>query len=184
MGTPSKDNLAYIPLKSNIAYVRTEVGVFYVNKNKQECNQIPLDQNQLKEFDSYLQPKKVSKSLTIDQLNKITHMTGHSIAKDGCDLIRTASIPDKNNLKDLPIRSYSAYVRSQDKLFYVDKIKKECREIKIDNKQRQEFDKQLKSTDTAITLSQEKLTIAQSITKHQRDTKKADVWVYGLSVVV
>ena len=54
--------------------------------------------------------------------------------KQQCNLLVTSTVPEeKNNFKNLALRSNTAYVRSGKKLFYVDKTEEKCTPIDLVN---------------------------------------------------
>lgn len=95
-----------------------------------------------------------------------------------CDLVSILSPPTKEVIDEIETYTYSnldgigtysnaAYVRNGDKLFYINKIKKECIEIKLDKSRLEEFDNKMQFDDKKIqSLSENQLQLITSITGH------------------
>lgn len=87
--------------------------------------------------------------------------------KDEAEVVKNAL-----QQKQLPIKSESAYVRINNKLFYVNKTTEECNEVKLDTQNNvnilKEFDKILNPTTQARALTSEEAAKITSLTGHTR----------------
>jgi CubicO group peptidase (beta-lactamase class C family) len=91
----------------------------------------------------------------------------------GCDLVSISTSPNKSTLDTLPIQSNSAYIRSSDRLFYVDKTNKICSELSISKATLESFDKELSPANEARTLSENELQKITSMTGHTQSNFSA-----------
>jgi hypothetical protein len=90
-----------------------------------------------------------------------------------CDLIRMSSTPILNLLNELPIHSNSAYVRVNNQLFYINKRRSTCNEVKDDKSNSnmlQNFDMEMKTHELGFgvprTLSDDELKRIAFITSY------------------
>lgn len=83
-----------------------------------------------------------------------------------CDLILISTPLTQDNLNKFPIRSNEAYVRSEDKLFYVNKATKKIVEVSHDAQMLKKFDEEMKPSSTAITLTKTQLFKITELTGH------------------
>lgn len=83
----------------------------------------------------------------------------------GCDLLLISPFPDMEALKKL-ITSQAAYVRSDDKLFYINIYNNQCVEIPLEQIQRDQFDEKLSPNKQPKSLSNDQLKLICSITGH------------------
>ncbi len=105
-------------------------------------------------------------NLTSQGLDLLYGIYGRTIGlKEKCDLLKSNSLPSLKTLEDLPMISKAAYVRFENKLFYVNKSSKECKEKKLLDKV-ELFDTHLKLTDEVRTLSRKELNDIAMFTKH------------------
>jgi hypothetical protein len=107
-------------------------------------------QRALRDTDSHMW-RMMLKYLTKDEAAK---QLQELESKVGCDLIVMNSPPDKNNLNMLPILSTAAYIRYEDKLFYINKLKHECVELTVDI---MKFDSSFKPTELLFKTDLEKI---------------------------
>lgn len=83
-----------------------------------------------------------------------------------CDLVLMKTPFDENKLSDLPIKSSMAYIRTQRKLFYVDKTESKCTELKITENNLNKFDRDLKPSENPRSLSGKDMHTLEWITGH------------------
>jgi hypothetical protein len=81
----------------------------------------------------------------------------------GCDLVLMFSPFDEKKIDDLLIISSTAYVRSRDDLFYVNKAKKEYIKVELTPEQLKTFDLEMEPAIGAITLTKKQLQKITSI---------------------
>lgn len=96
----------------------------------------------------------------------------------GCDLMRRETPPTVETLQALPTHSNEAYVRTGDKLFYINKTDKKCEEIRCDDMTK--IDSLMDPKGVAKTLSRDEMEIITAITKQATDFKeKVNVIIDG-----
>lgn len=89
----------------------------------------------------------------IGVMETIMDFLGVDVYKNVCSLILTLSPPNKDTLSTLPVKSNTAYVRSGDQLFYINKRKNECIEFKIEKDKLKQLDEAMKPTNEARILA-------------------------------
>jgi hypothetical protein len=96
-------------------------------------------------------------------------MTRLNKDSEECSLLSISSPPQKEKLSSLPIKSNLGYLRVEGEnhqLFYINKEKKECTEIKIDGETLLLFDENMKPTKKARIVSKEELNDITLLTGH------------------
>ena len=87
-----------------------------------------------------------------------------------CELVVMPSLPQEGAFKDYGIQSNAAYIRCEDKLFYVNKLNKEC--LPLTNVKLNEFDSQLQPSETARILSLDEISKISWLAKHAHKRPK------------
>jgi len=98
-------DLTKLPGESKFAYVLVEDNYFYVNKIENTCLRLKLDKKQLILLNSALSPndKKISRELSVNELESVSSITGHFHIK----------IKNQRTAEEMPITFLSKGIRSQ-----------------------------------------------------------------------
>ena len=93
----------------------------------------------------------------------------YDIKPKGAEVLLMASPPSVETLNVLPIKSDTAYVRTGDQLFYVNKAKNKCIEIAMDAAKLRVFDDEIKPAAVARSLLKHETEKVTEITAHTPD---------------
>lgn len=74
---PALNSISNLKIRSNAAYIRCEKKLFYVNKDKNICEEIALTDKQRVKFDTILNPTKNLRTLSEKQLQTVESLTDH-----------------------------------------------------------------------------------------------------------
>jgi len=101
----------------------------------------------------------------------------------GCDLVLMSSPPTQQSLDELQIKSNAAYILCDNKLFYVNKNKKECNEIELSVEKLNLFKDRMQPTNEVITLNAAQLKEVESITGHAHQSSMTGGGGKGVATV-